>query len=153
MLVPARATSRRGVLVELHHDGSVVTAVDLSHKAPSDGMPGSIVLPVSCPALINTAFESVALAHKHRLALRADSPIDLRAVLTIVPEADKTVRLAPVVVELGRLAIAEWGRQPKKVQPADGELAPFIDDEALAAAATELAEGLLHQFGMNNLGA
>ncbi|WP_329595992.1 ATP-binding protein [Streptomyces pseudovenezuelae] len=152
MLVPTRATSRRGVLVELHHDGSVATAVDLSHKAPGDGMPGSPVLPVSCPALINTVFESVALAHEHRLALRVDSPIDLRAVLTILPEADKAVRLAPVVIELGRLAIAEWGRQPKIVQPADGELAPFIDDEALAAAATELAEGLLHQFGMNILG-
>ncbi|UXY32173.1 AlbA family DNA-binding domain-containing protein [Streptomyces sp. HUAS TT20] len=32
MLVPARATRQRGVLVELHHDGTVVTAVDLSHR-------------------------------------------------------------------------------------------------------------------------
>ncbi|MEU1690009.1 ATP-binding protein [Streptomyces hirsutus] len=149
MLVPARVTSRRGILVELHHDGSVVTAVDLSHKAPNDGMPGSSTLPVSCPALINTVFESVALAHEHRLALRADSPLDLRAVLTVLPGANWSLRLAPTVIELGRLAIAEWGRQPRKVQPAEGELAPFIDDEALASAAAELTDGLLHQFGMN----
>ncbi|MFF5546689.1 AlbA family DNA-binding domain-containing protein [Streptomyces olivaceoviridis] len=151
MLVPARASGRQRVLVELHHDGSVITAVDLSHYA-IPGLVESDDVAISCPALIRSVFESVALAHEYRLVLRADSPIDLRAVLTILPEADWN-RLAPAVIELGgRLAIAEWARHPRKVQPADGELAPFIDDEALAAAATELAEGLLHQFGMNMLG-
>ncbi|MGW7045137.1 hypothetical protein ACWGDT_20975 [Streptomyces avermitilis] len=32
LLVPVRATRQRGVLLELHHDGTVVAAVDLSHK-------------------------------------------------------------------------------------------------------------------------
>ncbi|MEV4453592.1 hypothetical protein AB0K24_51180, partial [Streptomyces mirabilis] len=35
------------------------------------------------------------------------------------------------------------------MQPAHGELAPFADDETLIAEARELAEGLLHQFGID----
>lgn len=59
MLVPARATRRRGLLVELHHDGTVVTAVDLSHLALPPSHP-AVPLPVSSPVLISAVFETVA---------------------------------------------------------------------------------------------
>ncbi|MFF5019544.1 helix-turn-helix domain-containing protein [Streptomyces sp. NPDC001165] len=148
MLVPARATRRRGVLVELHHDGTVVTAVDLSHNALPPSHP-AVPLPVPSPVLISSVFETVALAHEHRLTLRADTPIELRAVLQTQPGTG--LRFAPVVFDLGRPVVAEWARQPRTVQPAHSDLAPFADDESLIAGATDLAEGLLNQFGLDIL--
>ncbi|TLQ38954.1 AlbA family DNA-binding domain-containing protein [Streptomyces marianii] len=150
MLVPARANRWRGVLVELHHDGTVVTAVDLSHHALPPDYP-AVPLPVSSPVLISAAFETIALVHEHRLALRADTPVELRAVLQTQP--DPGSRFAPVILDpgLGRPEIAEWARQPRTVQPAHSDLAPFADDQALIAGATDLAEGLLHQFGLDIL--
>ncbi|MCF0090006.1 MULTISPECIES: ATP-binding protein [unclassified Streptomyces] len=149
MLVPARATHQCRILVELHHDGTVVTAVDLSHSAsPYTGVEeGDVHLPVAAWVLISAAFETVSLVHEHRLALHADTPIDLRAAL----EPGAGFRFIPVVVSHGRPEIAEWARQPRTIQPAHTELAPFADDHALIAAASDLAEGLLHQFGMDIL--
>ncbi|ATW48243.1 AlbA family DNA-binding domain-containing protein [Streptomyces peucetius] len=146
MLVPARPTRRRHVLVELHHDGTVVTAVDVSHNALPPSHP-EVPLPVSSPVLISAAFETIALVDEHRLALRADSPVELRAVLQTQPGSES--RFAPVILDHGRPEIAEWGRQPRSVQPAHSDLAPFADDQALIAGATDLAEGLLHQFGLD----
>ncbi|MCT9004636.1 ATP-binding protein [Streptomyces rhizosphaerihabitans] len=145
MFVPSRATRRRGVLAELHHDGTVVTAVDLSHSALHEPKPG-VELPVATPVLISAVFETVALAHEHRLALRMDAAIELRAVLGT--QADGPFRFTPVVLGFSRPEIAEWARQPSAVQPAYSDLAPFADDQALITGATELAEGLLHQFGL-----
>ncbi|MFF5759980.1 ATP-binding protein [Streptomyces longwoodensis] len=151
MLVPARATHRCRILVELHHDGTVVTAVDLSHSAsPYTGVgegEGDVCLPVAAWVLISAAFETVSLVHEHRLALHAGTPIDLCAAL----ESGGGFRFVPVVVGHRRPEIAEWARQPRTIQPAHTELAPFSDDQALIAAATDLAEGLLHQFGMDIL--
>ncbi|MFK4799324.1 helix-turn-helix domain-containing protein [Streptomyces sp. MPA0124] len=148
MLVPARATRRRGVLVELHHDGTVVTAVDLSHNALPRSHP-AVALPVSCPVLISAVFETIALVHEYRLTLRADTPIELRA--TLQTQSGHGHRLTPVVLDHGHPEVAEWGRQPRTVQPTHSDLAPFADDHALVASATELAEGLLHQFGLDIL--
>ena len=145
MLLPSRATRRRGVLGELHHDGTVVTAVDLSHNALPAPQSG-VVLPVATPVLISTVCETVALVHEHRLALRMDAPIELRAVLRT--QANGPFRFTLLVLGLGRLEVAEWARQPSAVQPAHSDLAPFADDQALIAGATELTEGLLHQFGL-----
>jgi hypothetical protein len=145
MLVPSRATRRRGVLVELHHDGTVVTAVDLSHNA-LPAPQSEVVLPAATPALTSAVFETVALVHEHRLALRMDAPIELRAVLGT--QRTGLFRFTPVVLGHSRPEVAEWARQPSAVQPAHSDLAPFADDQALTAGATELAEGLLHQFGL-----
>ncbi|MGW5442729.1 AlbA family DNA-binding domain-containing protein [Streptomyces asiaticus] len=149
MLVPARATRRRGVLVELHHDGTVVTAVDLSHQALPRKHP-AVSLPVFSPVLVNAAFETVALVHEHRLTLRADSPIELRAVLQ-ENQPGAGFRFTPVNLDHGRPEVVEWARQPRALQPAHSDLAPFADDQALIAGATDLAEGLLHQFGLDML--
>jgi hypothetical protein len=145
LLVPARATRQRGVLLELHHDGTVVTAVDLSHNALLAGH-AAVELPVTSWNLISAVFETVALAHEHRTALHADSSMDLQAVLQT---HDTDARFTPVVLGYGRPDVAEWARQPFVMQPAHGELAPFADDETLIAEARELAEGLLHQFGID----
>ncbi|MEU9405149.1 ATP-binding protein [Streptomyces sp. NPDC048281] len=145
MLVPSRPTRRRGVLVELHHDGTVVAAVDLSHSAlPEPQAEGT--MPVATPVLTSAVFETVALVHEHQLALRMDAPIELRAALG-TPRAG-LFHFTPVVLGHSRPEIAEWARQPSTVQPAHSDLAPFADDQALIASATELAEGLLHQFGL-----
>jgi hypothetical protein len=136
------------VLVELHHDGTVVTAVDVSHNALPPRHP-EVPLPVSSPVLISAVFETIALIDEHRLALRADSPVELRAVLQTQPGSE--FRFAPVVLDHRRPEVAEWARQPRSVQPAHSDLAPFADDQALTAGATDLAEGLLHQFGLDIL--
>ncbi|MGF0168826.1 AlbA family DNA-binding domain-containing protein [Streptomyces koyangensis] len=148
MLVPARVTRQRGILVELHHDGTVVTAVDVSHHALPPSHP-EVPLPVSLATLISAVFETIALADEHRLALRADSPVELRAVLQTQPGSG--LRFAPVVLDHGRPEVAELARQPRSVQPAHSDLAPFAGDQALTAGATDLAEGLLHQFGLEML--
>lgn len=146
MLIPARATRRRGVLVELHHDGTVVTAVDLSRHALPPSHP-EVPLPMAAPVLISAVFETIALAHEHRLALRADIPIELRAVLETQPGTG--LRFTPVVLAHGRTEVAEWARQPRTVQPAHSELSPFADDQSLITCARDLAEGLLNQFGID----
>lgn len=145
LLVPAWSTNRRGILLELHHDGTVVTAVDLSHNALPKTRP-EVVLPVISWVLTSAIFETVALAHEHRQALHSEAPMDMQVV---VQTRATTSRFTPVVLDFGRPDVAERARQPSVLQPAFGELAPFADDQALIATGRELTEGLLHQFGLD----
>ncbi|MFE9812739.1 hypothetical protein [Streptomyces sp. NPDC005548] len=112
LFVPAWSSNRRGVLLELHHDGTVVTAVDLSHKALPADRP-DVELPVISWVLISAVFEAVALAHEHRQALHSEAPMDVQAV---VQTRATTSRFTPVVLDFGRPDVAERARQPSVLE-------------------------------------
>ncbi|MGW1538365.1 hypothetical protein [Streptomyces aureus] len=145
LFVPTWSDNRRGVLLEMHHDGTVVTAVDLSRNALPADRP-QVELPVISWVLISAVFETVALAHEHRQVLHSEAPMDLQAV---VQTRATDTRFTPVVLDFGRPEVSERARQPSALQPTFGELPPFADDQALVATGRELTEGLLHQFGLD----
>ncbi|MFJ4982393.1 hypothetical protein ACIP9H_01175 [Streptomyces sp. NPDC088732] len=140
-LVPERATSSGGILVELHHDGWVVVGVDLSANLPTPGYG----LPVDANNLRLVVDEAVVLADTHRLHRSADAPIEMAATV-LATETNR--RLVPFDLDFGRMKQVEETRHPKKLRPASSVLAPNAGDAALRACAYELNSGLLHQFGM-----
>lgn len=140
-LVPDRRGCGRGVMVELHHDGTVTVSADLSH-----GLEHGDGIAVNTQVLDVVVLEALVLADTFRRRLAADSPVDLTA---IVATANTDHRLLPFGNGFGAYAPMPNARHPRRLLPASTELAPNADDETLRESARELASGLLHQFGIN----
>ncbi|WP_229697655.1 AlbA family DNA-binding domain-containing protein [Streptomyces lasiicapitis] len=140
-LIPEYRTSSRAVMVELHHDGSVVVAADLSTRLEIDSG-----IPVDTSVVRTLAREAVCAADAHRLDRAADTTVEITAT---VATAGTEQRLVPYGDGYGSPQPVETTRRPKRLMPASTELAPNADDQALRDCAKELAEGLLHQFGIN----
>ncbi|MWA14595.1 AlbA family DNA-binding domain-containing protein [Streptomyces sp. BA2] len=135
------SSGKRGVLVELHHDGAVVVGVDLSTRlAAGDD------IAVDTGELGAVAQEAVTLADTHRLHRAPDTAVEITAA---VPTAHTNRRIVPFEREFGMSAPAEGARHPRHLLPSSTELAPNADDETLRSCAHELADGLLHQFGID----
>ncbi|MER6374046.1 ATP-binding protein [Streptomyces mirabilis] len=139
-LVPDRRTSSRGVMVELHHDGTVTVSVDLSH-----GLGHGDGIAVNTQVLRIVVLEAVAVADAFRQHLSPDSPVDITAT---VATANTDHRLLPIGNGYGEFALIPDARHPRRFLPASTGLAPNADAEALRECAHELATGLLHQFGI-----
>ncbi|MFI8930725.1 DEAD/DEAH box helicase [Streptomyces sp. NPDC053474] len=141
-LIPEYRTSRRGVMVEFHHDGSVVLCVDLSTRLEADSG-----VPVDAAVVRSLAREAVCAADAHRQHRAPDTTAEITA---IVVTADEKQRLIPVDYGFGGPQPVEGTRRPLRLRPASTELPPHADDQILQESATELTEGLLHQFGLNH---
>ncbi|MEU0184302.1 hypothetical protein ABZ312_24430 [Streptomyces sp. NPDC006207] len=140
-LVPERRGRSRGVMVELHHDGTVAIAVDLAHGL---GHGGGIA--VNTQTLQVVVREAVALADAFRRHRAPDSSLDITATVTT---GTKGSRLLPFGGNPSGYALYPDTRHPRRLMPASTELAPHADDAALRECAHELSTGLLHQFGIN----
>lgn len=136
-LAPDQRTGGRGVMAELHHDGTVTVSANLSHGL---GHGGGIT--VDTGVLRVVVPEAVALADAFRRHLAPDSPLDITATVTT---GGTDHRLLPM--GHGPALIANT-RHPKRLLPASTELAPNADDEVLRDCSHELTSGLLHQFGI-----
>lgn len=142
-LVPDRREDRRGVMVELHHDGTVTAAVDLTHGLRRSA--GSSVTLLSTVAMDNTVIEAVTLADTFRTIRTPDSPVDLVAA---VAKDNADDRLVPVFKHYDDIRVLPDTRRPLRLAPSFTELPPQADDAVLRERAHELATGLLHQFGL-----
>lgn len=142
-LVHTTRADDRGVMVELHHDGTVTVSANLSYKQ-APGADGGI--PVDTEVLRTVVREAVVLADTLRRRLAPDSPLDITAT---VAKVNRDRRLMPFSAGFGRLAPIANARYPRRLLPASTELASNVDDGALLEYAQELANGLLHQFGIS----
>ncbi|QTA31555.1 Putative DNA-binding domain protein [Streptomyces sp. CA-256286] len=159
---PFKGARPRGrlMLVELHHDGTVVYAVDVSRRARQKDIistvpPQDAYTPVETRAVQVGACEVVALSHEFRRARRIESSTDLAAVLVSVEKSPAPGLLfpgyAPVVENHGFLDVPATARCPKKILPVGSELPPAADRTALRGCAQSLASGLLNQFGLESI--
>lgn len=149
----------RLLMAELHHDGTVVYALDLSHQIlnGTSGKSAGRQVPVEVDILQNAMCDAVALSHEARLARRLDSSADLVAVITCDREQHvvRTDRRHPFpgfvsALTAGRtdFEIPTERRCPVEILPAGYELPPVADARDLRRAAESLASGLINQFGM-----
>jgi hypothetical protein len=148
-----KSDTRRSLMVEMHHDGTAVFAVDVSWghyvhtewPVPDSRQP---YVPVEAWAVAVGAAETIAEAHELRLALRADSGCDLTAVIVRDTDFHAKVPFAPVIENMGFREVPTTARRPVALQPAAAELSPTSDDATLRDAAQALSSGLLNQFGI-----
>ncbi|MGW0423274.1 AlbA family DNA-binding domain-containing protein [Streptomyces sp. NPDC003015] len=135
------SSGRRGILLELHHDGGIVVCVDLSSRlAAGDD------IAVDTGALGTAVHEAVVIADAHRLHRAPDTSIEITAA---VATTDTERRIVPYSYDFGSAAPVEGVRHPRRLLPYSTELAANADDHTLRAGACELADGLLHQFGID----
>lgn len=156
-LTPARGSHlRRLAMVELHHDGTVVYAVDVSRHVDKNKVDIGSQLPVEVRVVQNGICDAVALGHEARLTRHLNSSSDL--VAAIVCDADfHTVghpRRFPGFVAVlerqrrGFFDVLKSGRCPVALRQTPYELAPLAGIEELHAAARSLSSGLTNQFGI-----
>ncbi|MFG2326643.1 helix-turn-helix domain-containing protein [Streptomyces sp. NPDC048568] len=153
-----RGGRRRLVWVELHHDGTVVLAVDVARLAIEKNLtPVTASQTPYAPVEVRTVqvavCEAVALTHESRLARRIDSGSDLTAVIVCDPKALERGGLpfpgyAPLMENYSFLEVPENARAPKKILPTGSELSPGADQATLLECAQSLCDGLLSQFGI-----
>lgn len=141
----------REIHAELHHDGTVVLAANLSRHAlrrqdaDEAATPGVLVrqdyLGACCRDLCTLTSE---LARQ----LRLDSGLLLHA--TVTAGTPKTVPLIPVVMDpYGFTDIPDHARHPHTIQPVTATLLPADADQALKDSAQELFTDLMNQFGLD----
>ncbi|MER5466873.1 ATP-binding protein [Streptomyces sp. NPDC002668] len=140
----------REIHAELHHDGSVILAANLSSEAlqgdfSGDRPPGEVLL-------VEQAFtgaccrDVVTTAHELARRLRLDSALHLTA--TIATAAPSV--LAPVAPEFGGAftCVPDNARRPHRIQPVAVSVTAADEDDALREAAQDLFTDLMTQFGI-----
>ncbi|AIR96037.1 hypothetical protein [Streptomyces glaucescens] len=145
----------REVHAELHHDGTVLLAANVSWNAArnlaTDDIPDAGIavsqdfIGACCRDLTTTAWE---LARR----LRIDSALQLTTTLTAVTPSSTTPppALVPVVTGFGGFTDApNHARHPRRIQPVTAVLTPLDEAEALAETAQELFTDVMNQFGLD----
>ncbi|MCF1510106.1 AlbA family DNA-binding domain-containing protein [Streptomyces glomeratus] len=151
----------RLMLVELHHDGTVVYAVDVSrYVLQKNEVPKSPIhmpyVPVETRTVQIGVCEAVALAHESRFARRIDSGSDLTAVIVCDPAAHERppilhyIGFAPLIENHSFLEVPSHARTPMKILPAGSELPGAASRVVLRDCAQSLSSGLLNQFGVES---
>ncbi|MFI1213453.1 hypothetical protein ACH4UV_38440 [Streptomyces sp. NPDC020802] len=153
--------SGRLLLVELHQDGTVVYAVDVSRsvfKKQTGPNPVSVVpyVPVEARAVQVGMSEAVALSHEFRLARRIDSSTDLTSLIICRTEAHEYggqpfAGFAPVLEQYGFMEVPSAARCPSQFLPWEYVLPPAADLRALRDCAQSLSAGVLHQLGVESV--
>ncbi|OEJ22160.1 hypothetical protein AR457_40515 [Streptomyces agglomeratus] len=141
----------REIYAELHHDGSVVLAANVSWKAIREDFLGDAA--PDGEVLVHQGFlgaccrDLAATSQELARRLRVDSALHLTA--TIAPSAPGQA-LAPVVTEYGGFTdIPAYARRPRRIQPVASTLNPTDEDEGLRETAQELFTDLMTQFGLD----
>lgn len=139
----------REIITELHYDGTVVMAANLSFireggaelPGRDDGLRVSERLVTAC------CYDFIATAQEHQRKLRLDSSLQLTA-LIISP--GKPRAMAPLTSTWGDGAETEppYTRRPHHLQPAHTVLSPAAADEEGRSSADELCTDLMSQFGL-----
>ncbi|MEV6314290.1 ATP-binding protein [Streptomyces sp. NPDC051776] len=140
--------SARPVMVELHHDGTLVLAANLSWKWQGQERDIEVPLPVHTDVVEQAVLDAVTLTECLGRAVRRDGGVDLTA--TVVTQRDTRHPFTPLGPDAyGDIEAPTYARQPHKLQLATAELPARTDDDILRQAARELAAGVLNQFGLN----
>ncbi len=138
----------REIITELHYDGTVVMAANLSFIRESQEPPGQEDdLLVSERLVTACCYDFVATTQEQQRKLRLDSTLQLTAAI-ISP--DKPRALAPRTSTWGDGAESTplYARRPHRIQPAHTVLSPAAADEEGRSSADELRTDLMSQFGV-----
>ncbi|CAM5578697.1 hypothetical protein STENM327S_05940 [Streptomyces tendae] len=139
----------REIIAELHYDGTVVMAANLSFiRAGGEELPGQDdVLQVSERLVTACCYDFIATAQEHQRKLRLDSTLQLTS-LIISP--DKTQGHGTAHLDLGR-----WGGDGAAVRPqappspaCSHRAFPSAADDEGRCSADELRADLMSQFGL-----
>ncbi|MET8816453.1 ATP-binding protein [Streptomyces sp. NPDC004549] len=144
--------SGREVYAELHDDGTVVLAANLTWRSSrdrfyADDLPYGLL--VYQDTLDACCRDLCVLASQLARHLRLDSTLLLHA--TITTGTHKAVPLIPVVVDHpGFTSVPNDARYPHTVQPVTASLLPADEDETLKESAQGLFTDLTNQFGLDS---
>ncbi|MFJ8255544.1 helix-turn-helix domain-containing protein [Streptomyces sp. NPDC094466] len=166
----------RNTMIELHHDGTVTLATDLSWRHTPlwhDGMTEERISEVLGPSWQHNTVERRSLAEED---VSEGLPVPQRLVtatcadfMAIVQETQRRLRLdstqqitatiyasnGPEALEPrtadfdgGRESTPPYTRRPHHIQPVHTLLPPIADDEETARVSEELSTDLMSQFGL-----
>ncbi|MET7326108.1 ATP-binding protein [Streptomyces sp. NPDC005549] len=139
----------REIITELHYDGTVVMAANLSFiRAGGEELPGQDdVLQVSERLVTACCYDFIATAQEHQRKLRLDSPLQLT---TLIISPDGPRAMTPLTSTWGDGAETEppYARRPHHLQPAHTVLSPAAADDEGRSSADELCADLMSQFGL-----
>jgi hypothetical protein len=141
----------REIYAELHHDGSVLLAANLSWHALRDRHRAdelaSLGLLLHQEYLGACCLDACALVLELARRLRLDSGLQLNATLAGPAPG---MPLIPVVVDsLGFTEVPGHAHRPHTIQPVTTTVLPTAADQALQESAQELFTDLMNQFGLD----
>lgn len=142
----------RETYAELHDDGTVVLAANLTFRTARDHFRDDDHLPaglfVHQDTLDACCHDLCILTSQLARHLRLDSSLLLHA--TVTTGLHKAVPLIPVTVDHpGFTSVPDGARYPHTIQPVTASLLPTDTDEALQGSAQELFTDLTNQFGLD----
>jgi hypothetical protein len=140
------SNARRGVYVQLGHDGSVVIALNVSTMTLA-GRRGVHV--VNAEVIDVAAGEFIALVQQLGRQLYIDSPFGVRAGLTARDGSGLPYECASRD-DIGPVGTSRSSRTPRRTQPWTTEIVPSGSVGTARAAAEELSSALLNQFGVTS---
>ena len=140
--------ANREIITELHYDGTVVMAANLSYVREYQEPPGQDdVLGVSERLVTACCFDFVATAQEQQKKLRLDSTLQLTAEIF---SPDKPRAMAPLTSTWTDDPEREpsYTRRPYHLQPVHAVLSPAAADDEGRNRADELRTDLMNQFGL-----
>ncbi|MFD8779216.1 helix-turn-helix domain-containing protein [Streptomyces sp. NPDC059916] len=138
----------REILVELHHDGTVVAAISQWLRG-RDAEPGDATQPftVSDRLLRTCCYDVIALVQEQQRELRLDCTQQLTVNL-VAPHGPRPLEACTPYWDLGTEGVPEHSRRPRHIQPVHAALSPAGSDTEASSAADLLHRDLLAQFGI-----
>ncbi|MFD4233359.1 helix-turn-helix domain-containing protein [Streptomyces sp. NPDC058542] len=143
----------RNTMIELHHDGTVTLATDLSWRPyaveqrslAEEGIGEG--LPVPQRLVTATCADFVAIVQEMQRKLRLDSTQQITATIYA---SDGPEALEPRTADFdgGRESTPPYTRRPHHIQPVHTLLPPIADNEEAARVSEELSTDLMSQFGL-----
>ncbi|MGW2790684.1 AlbA family DNA-binding domain-containing protein [Streptomyces sp. NPDC001251] len=139
----------REVLAELHDDGTVVLALNVSWKATQEEYAGGDGLPVRQDTVRSACHDLLSITSELGKLLRVDSAHHITATLRTpgVPPSP----MIPVVSQFNGAFtdVPSYATRPRRIQPATTLLPPAGTDESNSRAVQELFTDLTNQFGLS----
>jgi hypothetical protein len=138
----------REIITELHYDGTVVMAANLTYIRESQEPPGQDDDLLLSERLVKACcYDFVATTQEQQRKLRMDSTLQLAA--TVI-SPDKPRPFAPRTSSWsdGAESTPPYARRPRHIQPAHTVLSPAVADDEGRSSAEELFTDLMSQFGV-----
>ncbi|MFD8916115.1 helix-turn-helix domain-containing protein [Streptomyces sp. NPDC059575] len=139
----------REILVEIHHDGTVVLAISQWLRGRDDEPADAIQpLTVSDRLLRSCCYDVIALTQEHQRELRLDCTQQLTVNL-VAPHGPRPMEASTASYwGHGTEEVPEYSRRPHHTQPVHAALSPAGSDTETCSVADLLHRDLLAQFGI-----
>ncbi|WP_406323765.1 helix-turn-helix domain-containing protein [Streptomyces sp. NBC_01637] len=139
----------REILVEMHHDGTVVVAISQWLRGRDDEPADAIQpLTVSDRLLRSCCYNVIALVQEHQRELRIDCTQQLTVNL-VAPHGPRPLEASTASYwGHGMEGVPEYSRRPHHTQPVHAVLSPAGSDAETCSVADLLHRDLLAQFGI-----